>query len=85
MLGYCYYHGIGISVNKQKAIELFQKAANLGNSTAQHKLANMYKSGKRIVRDIDQAIHWYKKFVEQENQEDVQDKLEELMDIKRFI
>ncbi|RGB29650.1 hypothetical protein C1646_672286 [Rhizophagus diaphanus] len=34
MLGYCYDYGFGIDVNKQKAVELYQKAADLGNSDA---------------------------------------------------
>ena len=40
MLGHCYHSGVR-SVNKQKAIKLYQKAANLGYSTAQLELANM--------------------------------------------
>src|SRR5204863_527688 len=66
MLGHCYYYGIGISVNKLRAIELYQNAANLGSSIAQCKLASIYKSGKGIVRDVDQAIYWYKKCKYQE-------------------
>ena len=38
----------------------------------------MYKSGEGIVRDIDQAMYWYKKIVKHKNREDIQDKLEEL-------
>ena len=85
VLGDFNYWGIGISINKQMAIQLYQKAANLGSSTAQRNLANKYNIGKGIVRDIDQAIYWYKKFSEQEIQQDIQDKLEELIDIRRFM
>src|SRR5436190_5358242 len=70
MLGYCYYAGIGIRCNKHKAIKLYKKAANLGSSLAQHKLADMYEIGEEIVRDVDQAIYWYREFSEQEGQED---------------
>jgi TPR repeat protein len=40
LLAYFNYHGIGTSVNKQKAFELYQKAADLGNSNALDNLAN---------------------------------------------
>src|SRR5439155_12304016 len=65
MLGYCYDFGIGSSIDKQKAFELYQKAANLGNSVAQHNLANMYKNGEGVDKNKDQAIYWYKKSAEQ--------------------
>jgi TPR repeat protein len=81
-LGCCYDFGIGTSINKQKAVKLYQKAANLEHSLAQYKLANMCKIGEGIVRDIDQAIYWYKK---QENRGNIQDELEELIDIKGFM
>jgi TPR repeat protein len=31
-LGWCYEVGIGTSIDKQKAFELYQKAANLNNT-----------------------------------------------------
>ena len=42
MLAYCPYNGIGTNVDYKKALELYQKAADLGNSTAQYNLASMY-------------------------------------------
>ena len=33
-LAVCYEKGYGVSQNKQKAIELFQKASNMGNTDA---------------------------------------------------
>jgi TPR repeat protein len=65
-LGWCYYKGIGTDVDKQKAFELYQKAANLGNDTAQYNIANMYEYGIGVKKDIDQAIYWYEKSAEQE-------------------
>ena len=38
MLGHCYYDGIGTHIDKQKAFELYQKAAKLENSAAQYNL-----------------------------------------------
>jgi TPR repeat protein len=66
-LGDCYYDGIGTSIDKTKAFELYQKAANLGNSTAQLNIALMYENEDGIVRDVKQAIHWYKESAEQED------------------
>ncbi|GBC22494.2 kinase-like domain-containing protein [Rhizophagus irregularis DAOM 181602=DAOM 197198] len=59
-LGYCYKCGI---------------AANLGHDVAQYNLGNMYKNGDGIAKDIDKAIHWYKKAAEQGYQ-NAQNKLE---------
>ena len=57
MLGYYYSYGIGTNVNNQKAFELYQKAANLGNSIAQCKIASIYKDGKGTIKNVEQAIY----------------------------
>ena len=61
----------------QKAFEFYQKAANLGNSVAQHNLACMYKNGVGIEKDINQAIYWYEQSAKQGDQ-DAQDQLKRL-------
>ncbi|GES99885.1 kinase-like domain-containing protein [Rhizophagus clarus] len=48
---YCYYNGIGTNVNKQKAIELYQKAAYLGDMYAQFNPL-IYEKGDGIKKDI---------------------------------
>ncbi|RIA98188.1 hypothetical protein C1645_813041, partial [Glomus cerebriforme] len=65
---YYYFNGIGTSIDKRKAFELYQKAANLGDSTAQYNLAMIYETGIRIERNINQAIYWYEKSAEQGDQ-----------------
>jgi len=78
MLGYFYNYGIGTSIDEQKAVELYQKAASLGNSVAQHNLANMYAYGVWIEKDIDQAIYyWYEQSAKQGYQ-DAEKKLKRL-------
>src|SRR5205085_2070585 len=49
LLGYFNSQGIGTSIDKQKAFELYQKAANLGNHRiAQYNLSRMYRLGANI-------------------------------------
>jgi TPR repeat protein len=67
MLGYCYDEGIGTKIDKQKAFELYQNAANLGHDIAQNNLAIMYEEGDCITKDIDRAIYWYEKSAKQGN------------------
>jgi TPR repeat protein len=74
--------GMGINVDKTKAFELYQKAADLGNSTAQCNLAFMYMNGIEIVKNIDKAVYWYKKSAEQGDQ-DAHNKLEKLKENKK--
>src|SRR5947209_4962913 len=49
------------------AFELYQNAANLGNSVSQYNLALMYEKGEGV--DKDQAIYWFKKLAEQGDQD----------------
>ena len=69
MLSYCYETRIGTNVNKKKAFDLYQKAANVGNSQAQYNLAFMYEFGYGTAIDMNKAFHWYKKSAEQGNEE----------------
>ncbi|CAI2161814.1 15628_t:CDS:2 [Funneliformis geosporum] len=64
-LGCCYQYGIGTNIDLQKAIVLYEKAANLDHEMAQFNLATMYKEGNGINKDIDKAIYWYRKSAEQ--------------------
>ncbi|GBC10321.1 hypothetical protein RclHR1_09520006 [Rhizophagus clarus] len=64
-LGCCYKFGIGMNIYLQKAFELYQKAANLGNIKAQFNLGKIYENGKGVEKDMDQAIFWYKKSADQ--------------------
>jgi TPR repeat protein len=61
MLGFCYHNGIGTKEDKDEAFKLYKKAANLGDKIAQYNLAQMYEKEDHIMKDIDNAIRWYKK------------------------
>src|ERR1044072_9386368 len=64
LLGYFNYHGIETNINLQNAFDLYQKAAELGNSIAQFDLANMYIHGKGIDKNYDKAFELSKKLAE---------------------
>ncbi|GES93543.1 kinase-like domain-containing protein [Rhizophagus clarus] len=51
LLGEFSYFGIGTDINKKKAFELFQKAADLGNALGMYNLGDCYLNG--IETDID--------------------------------
>ena len=61
MIGYFYNCGIGTYVNKEKAFEFYQKAANLNHMIAQYNLAVMYETGNGVAKDIKKAKDWYRK------------------------
>ncbi len=42
LLGLCYYHGQGTTMDKKKGVELWQKAANLGDALAHTMLGEVY-------------------------------------------
>lgn len=60
MLGFCYHNGIGTQEDKEAAFKLYKKAANLGDKVAQYNLAQMYEKEDNTMKDINNAIRWYK-------------------------
>ncbi|GES91049.1 kinase-like domain-containing protein [Rhizophagus clarus] len=67
LLGYFNFYGIGTSINKQKAFELYKKAVKLENMTAQLVLADIYIHGKGLMKDCDKAFKLTKKLAEKEH------------------
>ena len=59
LLGKCYFIGEVVSEDKDKAIQLFAKAANDGYAPAQYALAKCYEKGDGVPKDIDEAKKWY--------------------------
>ena len=57
----CYENGIGVPVSLSRAIELYQQAADLGDTDAAYFLGNLYFSGKKVPHDYDQALAMYEK------------------------
>ncbi|EXX64266.1 hypothetical protein RirG_144390 [Rhizophagus irregularis DAOM 197198w] len=56
LFGYFNYHGIGTDINKQIALGLYQKAAELENFVAQFDLACMYLYGAGTDKNYNKAF-----------------------------
>ena len=62
----CKYHdGIGVPVNKQKAIECWKKAGELGLPEAQFIVGCIYEGGLDVDQDMAEAEKWFRKAAEQ--------------------
>ena len=48
-----------------KAVEWFEKSANLGHSTAMYNLGICYEEGTGVTKDVNQAREWYTKAIAQ--------------------
>ena len=63
-LGWVYSNGIGVTLDADKAVEWYEKAAAQGYPKAQFELGEMYGSGEvvsTIAKDPIKAIKWYEK------------------------
>jgi TPR repeat protein len=67
-LGCCYKKGQGCDQNQTKAVEWYEKSANLGLSAAMSNLGNCYKNGRGVTKDVIQAREWYTKAVAQSHE-----------------
>ena len=63
----CFF-GIGRSEDQQKAIKLYEEAAELGYAEAQFRLGVCYSDGDGVDRDLSKAFYWYKKAYEKGTQ-----------------
>lgn len=59
-----YYAGLGVEQDYAKALEWFEKAAELNYTTAVHNIGYMYQEGLGVEQDYDKALEWYEKAVE---------------------
>ena len=73
-----YENGETVEVDKDKAFELFQEAANAGEPHAQYYLGFIYRfaiyyfdgdSPNRYIGSLETAKYWYTKAAEQGNEE----------------
>ncbi|GBC22521.2 kinase-like domain-containing protein [Rhizophagus irregularis DAOM 181602=DAOM 197198] len=61
LLGEFNYFGIVVNVDRQKAFELYEKAANLGNSIGLDNLGNCYDEGIGVNVNKEKAFELYQK------------------------
>ena len=73
-----YEKGWGVTLDYDKAVELYQKAADQGYYLGQSNLGFMYQEGLGVDQDDEKAIEWYQKSLDQEFQQWVQDGLNKL-------
>lgn len=55
-IGMMYFKGLGTQIDNQKAVEYFEKSAELGNQYAKRLLAFEYISGKNFTQNIEKGI-----------------------------
>ena len=60
-LGLFHAMGHGCDQNDTKAVEWYEKSAQLGYSAAMFYLGNCYKEGDGVTKDLNQAREWYTK------------------------
>ena len=64
-VGLWYFQGRDhVKQDYTKAADLFEKAAEQGNTIVLAKLGEMYENGKGVQQDYEKAIVWYEKAVE---------------------
>ncbi len=59
-LGYCYMNGINVDKNINKAVELYKKGIELGDSHSMNRLGNYYRN----IENYEKAIELYNKSIE---------------------
>lgn len=80
-LGYCYFHGLGVPKNRQKAVEYFQKAASNPDADefAQLYLSYFYREGLYVKKDMKLSNYWAEQCSEYFTQENYTKYINELL------
>jgi len=63
-LGDCYVIGKTVEKNIARAVSLYQKAAEMGNSDAMVKLGNCYYRGDGVDKNYELSVIWYQRAIE---------------------
>lgn len=56
-----------VYMNRSKALELYQQAAEMGNAVAQYTLGQKFFYGEGVPKDLNQAVYWTLKSVDELN------------------
>ena len=66
-IGYLFHHGVGVKRNYEKALEYYERSAELGNSYALNNLGRLYENGYGVEVDYKKAMEYYEKSAEKGN------------------
>ena len=59
-LAYCYDQGLGTSIDKKRAFELYERAAREeSHAVAMFNLAVFYECGLGVTKDLPLSRHWF--------------------------
>ena len=64
-VGYCYWEGLGVEKDPEKALYWTRRAAEHGDRDGQFNLACFYEEGTGTDRSMEQAIRWYREAARQ--------------------
>ncbi|MVX35886.1 SEL1-like repeat protein [Myroides sp. LoEW2-1] len=67
-IGYMYEYGLGTEIDIKKALEYYEKGAELGNETAKYNAAIIYYFGQgNIENDFNKALYYFKRIKNNDN------------------
>ncbi len=67
-IGLAYLGGVDVEVDKEKALDLLTRSADMGLPEAMEKLITMYRTGEGVPRDYEIALTWQKRLTEARRQ-----------------
>ena len=59
-LGYAYFHGHGVKLDKKQAVKYYRMAADRGFARAQHNLGCCFRDGDGVAQDDAEAARFFK-------------------------
>ena len=51
--------GLGVERNEGEAVALYKRAALGGNANAQLNLGSLYRFGRGVPQDLNEAVKWF--------------------------
>jgi TPR repeat protein len=63
-LAVCYANGEGVTKSAEKAVELYERAIELGNASAMFNLAVCYENGTGVTKSAEKAVELYERAIE---------------------
>ncbi|MGN0339577.1 MAG: tetratricopeptide repeat protein [Lachnospira sp.] len=79
-IAFLYMSGMGVEKDYAKAMEWYEKAANLGHYVAMQNIGDMFFKGKGVEKNYAKAFEWYEKSAEL-GDEDARERADEIREI----